>query len=51
VSIAVFLGTPVSSTNKTDCHEINEIFLKVALKTITITYFRSGAAIIVELSE
>ena len=28
------LGTPVSSTNKTDCHDITEIFLKVALNTI-----------------
>jgi hypothetical protein len=27
-------GTPVSSTNKTDCHDINEILLKVALNTI-----------------
>ena len=28
-------GTPVSSTNKTDCHDITEILLKVALNTIT----------------
>jgi hypothetical protein len=27
-------GTPVSSTNKTDCHNIIEILLKVALNTI-----------------
>ena len=27
-------GTPVSSTNKTDCHDITEILLKVALNTI-----------------
>ena len=27
-------GTPVSSTNKTDCHNITEILLKVALNTI-----------------
>jgi hypothetical protein len=27
--------TPVSSTNKTDCHDITEILLKVALSTIT----------------
>ena len=27
-------GTPVSSTNKTDCHDIIEILLKVALDTI-----------------
>jgi hypothetical protein len=31
------LGTPVSSTNKTDRHDITEILLKVALNTITIT--------------
>ena len=29
-------GTPVSSTNKTDGHDITEIFLKVALNTIII---------------
>jgi hypothetical protein len=29
--------TPVSSTNKTDCHNITEILLKVALNTITLT--------------
>ena len=28
-------GTPVSSTNKTDCHDITEILLKVALNSIT----------------
>jgi len=27
-------GTPVSFTNKTDCHYITEILLKVALNTI-----------------
>ena len=30
-------GTPVSSTNKTDCHDITEILLKVALNSITVT--------------
>jgi hypothetical protein len=30
-----FLGTPVSSTNKTDCQDITEILLKVALNTIS----------------
>jgi hypothetical protein len=30
-------GTPVSSTNKTDHHDIIEILLKVALNTITLT--------------
>jgi hypothetical protein len=29
-------GTPVSSTNKTDYHDITELLLKVALNTITI---------------
>ena len=29
----VFSGFLVSSTNKTDCHEITEILLKVALNT------------------
>jgi hypothetical protein len=29
-------GTPVSSTNKTDHHDIAEILLKVAFNTITI---------------
>jgi len=33
------LGTPVSSTNKTDHNDITEILLKVAFNTITI-YFR-----------
>ena len=28
-------GIPVSSTNKTDSHDITEILLKVALNTIT----------------
>jgi hypothetical protein len=27
--------TPISSTNKTDCHDITEILLKVTLNTIT----------------
>jgi hypothetical protein len=30
-------GTPVSFTNKTDCHNIPEILLKVALNTIKRT--------------
>ena len=30
-------GTPVSSTNTTDHHDITEILLKVALNTITLT--------------
>ena len=35
----VFSDTPVSSTNKTDCHDITEIFLKMALNTITLNSF------------
>jgi hypothetical protein len=31
-----FPGTPVSFTNKTDRHDINEILLKVALNTINL---------------
>ena len=31
------LGTPVSSTNKTDHHDIAEILLKVALNIMTLT--------------
>ena len=30
-------GTPVSSINKTDRHDITEILLKLALNTITLT--------------
>jgi hypothetical protein len=30
------LGTPVSTTNKTDCHNITEVLLKVALNTINL---------------
>ena len=33
----VFSGTPVSSTNKTDRHDITEILLKVTLNIITLT--------------
>ena len=32
-------GTPLSSTNKTNCHDIAEILLKVALNTITPTLY------------
>ena len=33
----ISLGTQLSSTNKTDCHGITEILLKVALNTITLS--------------
>jgi hypothetical protein len=41
-------GSPVSSTNKTDHHDITEILLKVALNTTTLTllfieYFYTNA--------
>ena len=38
------LGTPDSSTNKTDCHDIAEMLLKVVLNTITpfLTPFLKG---------
>ena len=36
------LGTLVSSTNKTDRHDIAEILLKVVLNTITLTPFSSS---------
>jgi len=31
------VGTPISSNNNTDRHDIAEILLKVALNTITLT--------------
>jgi len=34
-----FLGILVSSTNKTSCHDITEILMKVVLNTITLTLF------------
>jgi len=39
-------GTLVSSANKTDCHDIAEILLKVALNTITLTRARQNCPII-----
>jgi predicted nucleic acid-binding Zn finger protein len=35
-----FMGTPVFFTNKTDCHDIPEILLKVALITINYHYLQ-----------
>jgi hypothetical protein len=37
--------SPVSSTNKTDRHDINKILLKVALKTINQPLFRGIASL------
>ena len=42
----VFYVPPVSSTNKTDCHDITEILLKVALNTIKQTNIDSEAYLI-----
>ena len=36
-------GTQVSSANKTDCHDITEILLKVALNTINQTIYLLGS--------
>jgi len=33
----MYPGILVSSTNKTDCHDVTEILLKVAINTITPT--------------
>jgi hypothetical protein len=33
------LFAPVSSTNKTDGHDITQVLLKVALNTITLTRY------------
>jgi hypothetical protein len=38
-SVVFFSGSPVSSTNKTDHHDITEILLKVGLNTIPPTQF------------
>ena len=35
-SVGFFRDTQVSSTNKTDCHDITEMLLKVVLNTRTI---------------
>ena len=34
-------GTPVSSTNQTDGHDITDILLKVALNTLTVAVYIS----------
>jgi hypothetical protein len=39
-------GTLVSSTNKTDCHDLAEILLKVTLNIITLTLFVPDSFII-----
>ena len=42
------MGTLVSSTSKTDCHEITEILLKMKLSTITPFYLLCGSEIQIE---
>ena len=37
--VGSFLSSPVSSTNKTERHDITEILLKVALNAINQTHF------------
>jgi hypothetical protein len=39
--VMVFSWYPVYSTNKTDCHDITEILLKVALNTNKIGFLAS----------
>ena len=43
------LGTPVSSTNKTDCQDITEILLKVASNTINQTIHYCQCSIHVQI--
>ena len=38
MNIIYYLGTPVFSINKTDCHDVTVILLKVALNTINHQY-------------
>jgi hypothetical protein len=40
-------GTPVSSTNKTDHHDIAEILLKVVLNTITLVFLMLKTGIVI----
>ena len=47
----VSAGTLVFSTNKTDCHDIAEILLKVALNTITLTLYKSVSLALLLLNE
>jgi hypothetical protein len=50
-NLSVICGTSVvSSTNKTDCHDITEILLKVALNTIILTLTLISKGNIVKLN-
>jgi len=42
-----FPGTPVSSINKTDRHNITDILLKMTLNTITLTLLHGEHMLIV----
>ena len=44
-------GTPVPSTNKTDCHNIAEILLKGVLNTITLTLFYNKHKLVVWMAQ
>ena len=44
-----FKGTLVSSTNKTDYHDITEILLNVALNSITLTLFNSVKTVTIHI--
>ena len=46
-----FHGIPVSSTNKTDHHDITEILLKVALNTISSLNYLVIIDILVDVNE
>ena len=45
--VGVFPGTPVSSINKTDRHDIIEILLKVVLNTITFNLIQDSVLFMV----
>jgi hypothetical protein len=44
-------GTPVSSTNKTDRHDITEILLKVTLSTKTLTLYLAHVFTLISLTK
>jgi hypothetical protein len=49
IAIDVLQFSAVSSTNKTDCHDITEILLKVALNTIKQTSDMSICVYVINL--
>ena len=44
-SLSVTCGKSVSSTNKTDRHDITETLLRVALNTITLTKMKHATTV------